>query len=234
MSVSWIVSSPRANEHAIPTPFDIDELPTPVAQAVDAWMKASKATAIIVCPIIASSNIYNLILMRIPQTALLAGVQSGMIAVLEALPDSDDSTLWRTYRFFVYAGLLFDLGATLSSVYITVQGAALPALARWKVTDDAESTPYRHLHGPNNKLDSDYLDGRHGPQLLREFGMGNFWKFIAYHMLWNFVLGYICLILSIILWVCGRELPALIIPIVIIAVGALAPVYGFLRFILPV
>ena len=69
-------------------------------------------------------------------------------------------------------------------------------------------------------------------ELLEEFGMGKLWKYVAHHMLWSFVLGYICLLASTILWVVGREMTALIVPIVVIALGTAAPVYGFLRFII--
>ena len=156
-----------------------------------------------------------------------------MIAIIQTLPDSYESALWRTFRFFVYAGVFFDLGATVSSVYITVQGAALPVLARRKaIARDPESGPYRQIHEPDHMMSRDLLDGWHGVQILEEFGIGRHWKFVAHHMLWNFVLGYICLIMSIVLWVCGRESPALVIPVVVIAVGTAAPVYEFLRFIL--
>ena len=158
-----------------------------------------------------------------------------MIAIIEALPSDNDSALWRTFRFFVYAGVFFDLGATVSSVYITVQGAALPVLARRKAMamHDLESGPYRQIHDPDYKMPYNRLDGWHDVQMLEEFGIGRLWKAVAYHMLWCFVLGYICLVMSIILWVCAREIPALIVPVVVIGVGTALPVYGFLRFILP-
>ena len=198
-------------------------------------MKASQATAIIVGPTVTYSNISSLLLTKILQTALLAGIQAGMIAVIEALPDGNNSALWQAFRFFVYAGVFFDLGATLSSVYITVQGAALPGLARRKAMSirDPESGPYRQIHDPDYKMPYNRLDGWHDVQMLEEFGIGRFWRVVAFHMLWNFVLGYICLIMSVIMWVCGREMPALIIPIVVIAVGSALPVYGFIRFIVP-
>ncbi len=198
-------------------------------------MKASQATAIIVGPTVTSSNIYGLPLTRISQTALLATVQGGMIAVIDALPDSDDSPVWRAFRGFVYAGLFFDLGATLSSVYIIVQGAALPVLARRKamVTCASRSVPYLQIHEPDHMMPRGHLDGWHGVPILEEFGMDRLWRYVAHHMLWNFVLGYICLIMSIILWVCGMESTALVVPIVVVAVGTAGPVYGFLRFIIP-
>lgn len=220
---------------AILTLSATDDLPIPVAQALDAWMKASQAMAIIVGFTVAYSNIHTLSLTKILQTALLAGIQAGMIAIIEALPDGSDSALWQTFRFFVYVGVFFDLGATVSSVYITVQGAALPVLARRKAMAmaDLESGPYRQLHEPDHTMPRYRLDGWHSVQVLEEFGIGRLWRFVAFHMLWTFVLGYICLIVSVILWVCARELPALIIPVVVIAVGTALPVYGFLCFILP-
>jgi hypothetical protein len=132
--------------------------------------------------------------------------------------------------------MFFDLGATLSSVYLTVQGAALPVLARQKAMaiDAPESVPYLQIHEPDRAMHRDHLDGCHGLQVLEEFGIDRLWRYVAHHMLWNFILGYICLILSIIMWVCGRESPALVVPLVVVAVGTALPVYGFLRFILPV
>ena len=226
---------PHVSKRCGSNAFDTDALPKPVAQALDGWMKASQATAIIVGPTVSYSNIYSLPLIRIPQTALLAGVQAGMIAVIEALPDSGDSALWRAFRCFVYAGLFFDLGATLSSVYITVQGAALPVLARRQAMaiGAPKSAPYLQIHEPDHTMPRYHLDGWHGVEILEEFGMNRLWRYVAYHMLWNFVLGYICLVVSIVIWVCGREEPALFIPIVLIAVGTAVPVYGFLRFIVP-
>jgi len=118
-------------------------------------------------------------------------------------------------------------------ILITVQGAALPVLARRKAMDgDLESGPCGQIYEPKRMMPRYFLDGRNGLRILEEFGIGGHWKFIARHMLWNFVLGYICLIMSIVLWVCGRESPALVIPVVVIAVGTAAPVYEFLRFIL--
>jgi hypothetical protein len=198
-------------------------------------MKASQATAIIVGPTEAYFNTYGLPLTRISQTALLAAVQGGMIAFIQSMSASDDSALWKTFRLFVYAGLFFDLGATLSSVYITVQGAALPVLARRKAMDTiAEgSSPYFQIHKPDHKMPRSHLDGWHGVQILEEFGMDRLWRFVAHHMLWNFVLGYICLVMSVILWVCAKESTALVVPVVMIAACTAAPVYGFLRFIAP-
>ena len=215
------------------TIFDIrlDDLPTPVAQALDAWMKASQATAIIVSPTVPCSSIYGLPLTRTPQTALLAAVQGGMLAVIS----TDDSPLWQTFRGLVYAGLFFDLGATLSSVYITVQGAALPVLARRKAMaiGPSESVPYLQLHEPGRMMPRDHVDGRHSLDIIEAFGMDKLWKYVAHHMLWNFVLGYICLVLSVIIWVFGRESKELIIPIVVVAFGTAFPVYGFLLFMVP-
>ena len=156
-----------------------------------------------------------------------------MLALISS--PGDDSPLWRTFRGLLYAGLFFDLGATLSSVYITVQGAALPVLARRKAMDTEahNSVPYLQIHEPNHPVPRDHLDGWHGVQILEEFGMDKLWRYVAHHMLWNFVLGYICLFMSVIIWVFSKESPALIVPIVVIAVCTAFPVYGFLRFMLP-
>ncbi len=214
--------------------FELDDLPTPVAQALDGWMKASQATAIIVGPTVPCSSIYGLPLTKTSQTALLAAVQGGMLAVIN---DSDNSPLWQTFRGLVYAGLFFDLGATLSSVYITVQGAALPVLARRKAMAMAigasKSVPYLQIHEPDHMMPRDHLDGRHSLDIIEAFGMDKLWRYVAHHMLWNFVLGYICLVLSVIMWVIGKESKELIIPIVVVAVGTAFPVYGFLRFMVP-
>ena len=198
-------------------------------------MKASQATAIIVGPTVTYSNIYDLPLTRIFQTALLAAVQGGMFAVIGTPPASDDSPLWRTFRGLVYAGLFFDLGATLSSVYITVQGAALPVLARRKAmaAGDSKSDPYLQVHESDHMMRRYHLDGLHGLEIIEEFGMDRLWRYVAHHMLWNFVLGYICLVLSVIIWVVGKESKELIIPVCVVAIGAAFPVYGFLRFMTP-
>lgn len=196
-------------------------------------MKASQATAIIVGPTVTYSNIYGLPLTRIFQTALLAAVQGGMFAVIGSAPASNDSPLWQTFRGLVYAGLFFDLGATLSSVYITVQGAGLPVLARRKamVVGDSESEPYLQVQEKGHMMHKYHLDGHHSLQIIEEFGMDRLWRYVAYHMLWNFVLGYLCLVLSVIIWIAGNESKELIIPVCVIAVGAaFFPIYGFLRF----
>ena len=78
-----------------------------------------------------------------------------------------------------------------------------------------------------------HLDGWHGVQILEEFGMDRLWRYVAHHMLLNFVLGYIYLIMTIVLWVCGKESMALAVLIVVVAVGTAVKVYGFLRFIIP-
>ena len=63
--------------------------------------------------------------------------------------------------------------------------------------------------------------------------MDRLWRYVARHMLWNFVLGYICLFMSVIIWVFAKESTELIVPIVVIAVCTALPVYGFLRFMVP-
>ena len=88
---------------------------------------------------------------RIFQTALLAAVQGSMLALISNV---GDPALWRTFRGFLYAGMFFDLGATLSSVYVAVQGAALPVLARQMAMDtrDKQSAPSLQIHEPDRSM----------------------------------------------------------------------------------
>ena len=70
-------------------------------------------------------------------------------------------------------------------------------------------------------------------EILEEFGMDWLWRYVARHMLWNFVLGYIYLAMLVIIWVRGKESMVLVVPIAVIAVCTAAPVHGSLRFIAP-
>ena len=74
--------------------------------------------------------------------------------MLALISNVDDPALWRTFRGFLYAGMFFDLGATLSSVYVAVQGAALSVLA-WQMameTRDKQSAPSLQIHEPDRSM----------------------------------------------------------------------------------
>jgi hypothetical protein len=149
-----------------------------------------------------------------------------MVITFGPLPDNDDPALLRTSLSFLYASLFFDLVVAFSSLYI--QGA-LPVLARRKAMaiGAPKSAPSVQIHEPDHVVPQGRLNGRHCVQVLERYGINRLWRYVAYNMLSNLVLGYICFVTSII--ICVWESPALVILAVVIAAGSAVSGYRLLR-----
>jgi hypothetical protein len=135
----------------------------------------------------------------------------------------EENALWLAFRFIVYMGVVFDLGSTVSAVYILILGSSLPMIARDMALRDKTSLPYRALHAPERTFPYEWLTGTRENELdiLKRCGMGKVWARMAYYMVVSFVFGLMCLFLSILLWAWGTEVKGLAIAVTIgVAAGA--------------
>ena len=110
-----------------------------------------------------------------------------------------DSTLNRTLHWFIYASLLFDLGATASSVLSVVVLSDLSSYARQTAIQDPESLPARALRGEH--LHQSLFIGNGESILLRGFGLGRIWELARGHMMVCFIMGMVSSFVEVTLWV---------------------------------
>ena len=128
-------------------------------------------------------------------------------------------------------GVFFDLGATASAVYILVMGSGLPVTAREMALRDRNSLPYEALRNPRRPFGYTRLDGTGDIDLLKRYGMGKLWVVMAYYMVVGLVCGFMCLFVSILLWVWGTEARGLAIALTIGVTAGAAPMLGFIRWV---
>jgi len=140
-------------------------------------------------------------------------------------------SLWLAFRFFVYMGVFFDLGATTSAVYILVMGSGLPVIARKMALSDRTSLPYHALHETERPFTYEALNGTRDIDLLRGYGMGKVWARMAYYMVVSFVAGFMCLFLSVLLWVWGTETKGLAIALTVGVTAGAVPALGFIGWV---
>lgn len=142
------------------------------------------------------------------------------------------NSLWLAFRFFVYMGVFFDLGATASAVYILVMGSGLPVIARKLALNNKNSLPYHALHKSERPFTYQALNGTRDIDLLQGYGMGKVWACMAYYMVVSFVSGFMCLFLSILLWVWGTEGRGLSIALTIGVTVGVVPALGFVQWVI--
>ena len=128
-------------------------------------------------------------------------------------------------------GVFFDLGATASAVYILIRGSGLPVIARNMALGDENSLPYQVLRDPGKRFPYEALNGTWDINLLQTYGMGKVWASMAYYMVVSFVSGFICLFISILLWVWGTEVKGLAIALTIGVTAGAAPALAFVPWL---
>ena len=67
---------------------------------------------------------------------------------------------------------------------------------------------------------------------LQGYGMGKVWACMAYYMVVSFVSGFMCLFLSILLWVWGTEGRGLSIALTIGVTAGVVPALGFVQWVI--
>jgi len=110
-----------------------------------------------------------------------------------------DSTLKRTLHWFIYASLLFDLGATVSSILSIVVLSDLNSYALRTAIQDPDSLPARALRGEH--LRESLFIGNGEVTLLRGFGLGRVWELARSHMMICFIMGMLSSFIEVALWV---------------------------------
>lgn len=77
---------------------------------------------------------------------------------------------WLWFKYTIYAGTIFSIAGTTSSVLALVDISDFSFNARNLACEDPDSLPYAILRG--QRIDLDYVTNRSGQQaLLRKFGM---------------------------------------------------------------
>jgi hypothetical protein len=162
-----------------------------------------------------------------PQTALLAGVQASLTSILSGARGNDDDIAWKVAVWFNYAGIYFDVGATLSAVYVVQWAAGFTADARTLAKEHIDSLPAQVLRG--KLLKKDFLTAHHEMELLRAFGMPRHWEFLAHHMMMGLVLGAINLSVTLTILVFKTEGIAVSASLVVALVLGMLPVGFYVR-----
>ncbi|KAG8802755.1 hypothetical protein FRC16_008778 [Serendipita sp. 398] len=183
-------------------------LPPVVQTAIASWIKNANALAIIM--------------------TLFAAVQISLIQLLPSNnggegENSAANALWRSTRWFMYAGILFHLGGASSSVAVVHMAVHLPQTGREIALNQPDSLASRAFFDPGGgHIPLELLRESMEESLLSHWGLGRSWRFSTWHMILCFFLGLISAFLSIILWVWASEgggaiLGASIIPVALIA-----------------
>jgi len=138
-----------------------------------------------------------------------------------------DSTLKRTLHWFIYTSLLFDLGATASSILSVVVLSDLNSYARQTAILDPESLPAKALRGDH--LQESLFTGNGEVTLLRGFGLGKIWELARNHMMICFIMGMLSSFVEIVLWVWYLEVIEVSIALVVpISLVVLPPFFVFI------
>ena len=138
------------------------------------------------------------------QMTLFAAVQIILIQLLPSASDETTTPLWKTTRFFMYTGILLYIGGAISAVAVVQMASTLPLRGRHLCLVDPDSLPSR-IYLQNEPIPQRLL--YHGTELhlLEEWGLTNRWKFVGYHMILCFLLGFLSASISLALWIFSWE-----------------------------
>ncbi|KAG8805669.1 hypothetical protein FRC17_005391 [Serendipita sp. 399] len=112
--------------------------------------------------------------------ALLAGVQVGLVQLVAQSDSLPDDATSRALRWFMYAGVLIDLGGTASAIAIVVTSTAATAAARDRIISDKDCLPHRVLNG--ELIPDLLLREERETELLEEFGIPGTFKILGWHI----------------------------------------------------
>ncbi|PVG03734.1 hypothetical protein CPB86DRAFT_305021 [Serendipita vermifera] len=154
--------------------------------------------------------------------SLFAAVQ---IILIQNLPPSEEKTgrLWNTTRGFMYAGIFLHLGGAISATVIMQMASAIPVKGRHAALTNRDSLPHR-VYFRNEDIPVDLLQSSGELRLLAAWGLRGKFRVTAYHMLISSILGFICAIISILLWVWSSEVRkyavcGALMPVALVAAG---------------
>jgi hypothetical protein len=176
----------------------------------------------------------------VSQMVLFAGVQMTLVQLviqqdqqvqqtigtdpaLSINSDPTQSLPWRVMRWFMYAGVLVDLGGTASAIAIVNMSSAAPIMARTAALRELDSLPRKVLDG--EPIKRELLMDDQEIILLRQFGVSKWFNRVGWHMLISFMFGSLFILISLCIWVWVREptpVAAALMPVVVIAI---VPVY---------
>jgi hypothetical protein len=133
------------------------------------------------------------------------------------------SALTKTLHWFTYTSLMFNLGATASSILSLVMLSDLDSSARQTAIEDLGSLPAKVLRGEH--LPGSLLTGTGEVALLRGFGLGRVWELARSHMMICFTMGMLSSFVEIALWVWSLEVIQLSIAVVVTLVLIVLPLF---------
>ncbi|CAG8545201.1 1283_t:CDS:2 [Acaulospora colombiana] len=135
--------------------------------SINSWVKGANSLAVVVSNLVSSDWIHTDGL----KTALFAAVQVSLVQIVVSYEDAGNNVTWNTLRWFMYAGVLTDLGGTASAIAIVNMLSSATITARSKAIEVMDSAPRKVMDGlpidPNLFTDSQEV------QLLREFGVSS-------------------------------------------------------------
>jgi hypothetical protein len=166
--------------------------------------------------------------LKILQESICAVVHAVLLHLSASAPSiSPNPSLTKVLHWFIYANLLFDLGAASSSILSLVMLSDLGSYARQAAIQDARSLPAKALRG--EYLQESLFTGDGEIVLLRGFGLGRVWELARSHMMICFILGTLSSFVEIALWVWHLESIEVSIGLVIpLGLIVLPPIFIFL------
>ncbi|PVG03733.1 hypothetical protein CPB86DRAFT_821832 [Serendipita vermifera] len=177
-------------------------LPHAVQASINSWVKGANSLAVV--------------------TALFAAVQVSLVQIVVSYDNADDSVKWNVLRWFMYAGVLIDLGGTASAIAIVNMLSSGTISARSKAIETKESAPRKVMDG--RPIEAHLFTDSQEMQLLREFGVSTAFAKVGWHMLLSFMCGSVFIFISLLLWIGLTEPRVILWAVLPIALVALFPV----------
>jgi len=113
-------------------------------------------------------------------------------------------TKWQWFKYTLYAGTIFSIAGTTSSVIALVDISDFSFNARNLAAEDPDSLPYAILRG--QRIDLEYVTNRSGQQaLLRKFGMSKGFGPMCDVTIGFFALAVVAGLAEVVVWAWNSE-----------------------------
>jgi len=113
-------------------------------------------------------------------------------------------TKWQWFKYVIFAGTIFSVAGTTSSVIALIDISDFSFNARNLACEEPGSVPYIMLRG--ERIDLDYVTNRSGQQaLLRKFGMSKGFGAMCDVTLGFLTLGVFAGIAEVVMWIWNTE-----------------------------
>jgi hypothetical protein len=145
-----------------------------------------------------------------------------LVQIVVSYENAGNNVAWLTLRWFMYAGVLVDLGGTASAIAIVNMLSSGTITARSKAIMFPDSLPRQVIDGIPLEAGL-FMDSRE-MELLREFGISSVFPKVGWHMLLSFVFGSLFIFVSLLLWIGLTEPGSVTWAVLPIAIIALFPV----------